>query len=99
VLDKVRTRQQPPEPPKATKPADKKKTKDAAEKKDPKGMLADLQLRKMAIDAFKQGHDALSLTLSRNDKSVNVDVQLDQGILLLVGKAASKLVKDNLGED
>jgi hypothetical protein len=107
VLDKIRTRQKPPQPPAVVekKTVDKKAgdkkgaTAKKAEKKEPAGMLADLQLRKLALEAFKEGKDTLSFSLVREEKTVKLNMQLDEGILRLVGKTLSKFVKDNLADD
>ncbi len=63
------------------------------------GMLADLQLRKLALEAFKEGKDTISLSLKREEKTVKLNLDLDEGIIRLVGKALSKFVKDNLADD
>lgn len=112
VFDKVRTRQKPPAPPKVKvvekKTGDKKAAdKKGAVEKKPEGesreravgMLADLQLRKLALEAFKDGKDTLSLSLKREGKSVMLNLELDEAIIRLVGKAFSKFVKDNLADD
>lgn len=106
VLDKVRARR-PAAAPKAVVKEDKKddkkkagRDKDADDKAErAKGILADLQLRKVALEAFKEGKDTLSMSLTREEKTVKVNMVLDEGIIRFVGKALSKFVKDNLADD
>lgn len=104
VLDKIRTRQKPdqPAPAAAKKSAGETKAgekKEVDHKEKAAGILADLNLRKLALEAFKEGKDTLSLSLVRDGKNVKLSLQLDEGIIRFVGKAASKFVKDNLGDD
>jgi len=102
VLDKVRARHAAPAAPaKVAGKDDKKKgAKDSDDKAErAKGMLADLQLRKVALEAFKDGKDTLSMSLTREEKTVKVSMMLDEGIIRFVGKALSKFVKDNLADD
>lgn len=112
VFDKIRTRQKPPAPPKSKvvekKTGDKKAGDKKAVAEKPAegeagaravGMLADLQLRKLALEAFKEGKDTLSLSLKREEKTVKLNLELDEAIIRLVGKAFSKFVKDNLADD
>jgi hypothetical protein len=103
VLDKVRARQQPaPAPAQPARAGDKKAASKKAEgdnKVKAQGMLADLKLRKLALEAFKQGNDTLSLSLVRKDNEVELSLKLDEGIVRFVGKALSKFVKDNLADD
>jgi hypothetical protein len=108
VLDSVRNRQQPVKPV-ANKPIIKQTSKTDDKKKpladkavrgeQAKSLLAELQLRRLALEAFRQGQDTLSMSLARDDKTVKVVVQFDEGLLRFVGKALAKFVKDNLGED
>ncbi len=105
VFDKIRTRQKPPAPPKVVekKTGDKKAAGDKKSEGEPReraaGMLADLQLRKLALEAFKEGKDTLSLSLTREEKAVKLNLQLDEGIIRLVGKTLSKIVKDVLSDE
>ncbi|HTI52506.1 MAG TPA: hypothetical protein VL475_16190, partial [Planctomycetaceae bacterium] len=105
VLDKIRTRQKPdqPAPVAQKKPAGEKKAagekKEGDAKEKASGILASLQIRKLALEAFKEGKDTLSLSLVRDNKDVKLSLQLDEGLIRFVGKTASKFVKDNLGDD
>ncbi|MSR60346.1 MAG: hypothetical protein EXS05_22345 [Planctomycetaceae bacterium] len=95
VYDKVETRKKPPAEP-------KKKTKEVAGDKKAQqtiGLLEDLHLSKVAIDAFKKGKDTLSISLTRVGDDVKLAGQLDTGLIRFVGMAAAKFVKENLGED
>lgn len=89
--------------PATTKTADKtaagsKKT--AADDKNAERLekLKDLGLRKVALDAFKEGNDTITIRLEREENSVKLNIRFDEGILRFVGKAVAKGVKENLGD-
>jgi len=56
----------------------------------------DLQLHKLALEAFHKGNDTISLTLSRKGDGLELAGQFDEGTLRFVGLALSKFVKENL---
>ena len=70
-----------------------------AEKKPVEGLISTADLRKLAIEAFKEGKDTMTLSLERQDKIARLRVQFDEGMLRFVGKVASKFVKDNLEDE
>ncbi|MFN0053625.1 MAG: hypothetical protein ACKV0T_15710 [Planctomycetales bacterium] len=102
IFDKIHTRQKPAP---VVKPKDKKKPagkadagdKPAAEKA--KGILADLELNRIALEALKAGHDTMSVSLTRDGKAIKLKTQIDEGILRFVGMTLSKFVKDNLADE
>lgn len=63
-----------------------------------KSLFADLELRKVALDAFQGGGDTLSLSVSRKGDKAVLSAQFDEGILRFYGKALSKFTKENLEE-
>ena len=63
------------------------------------GLISTADLRKLAIEAFKEGKDTMTLSLERQDKIARLRVQFDEGMLRFVGKVASKFVKDNLEDE
>lgn len=95
VFNKVHSRKKASAPAKGDPKAKK------AAKADRGSMLADLDLPAIAIEAFKEGQDTFSLSLVRKPQqdAVEAAMQLDEGILRFVGKALSKFVKDNLGDE
>lgn len=63
------------------------------------GKEGDPELRRKAIEAFRQGDDTLALQLSRTpgDRIVG-DMVADTGILRLAGKMIAQFTKENLAE-
>ncbi|MGQ0633999.1 MAG: hypothetical protein ACT4QC_05300 [Planctomycetaceae bacterium] len=97
VWDKIRSRQLATQ---KAKPAEKTKAGDKEDRAArAKGVLAELQPRKIALEAFPGGNDTVSMSLERKADAVTGAMQFDEGILRFVGKALSKFVKDNLGDD
>jgi hypothetical protein len=70
-----------------------------AEHRPVEGLISTADLRKLAIEAFKEGNDTMTLSLERQDKVAKLRVQYDEGILRFVGKVASKFVKENLEDE
>ena len=58
--------------------------------------LKDLQLHKIAREAFQKGNDTVSLTLSRQGDDLELAGRFDEGILRFAGLVLSKFVKENL---
>ena len=69
-------------------------------RKEPvEGLISTADLRKLAIEAFKEGNDTMTMSLERQDKVAKLKVQYDEGILRFIGKVASKFVKENLEDE
>ena len=60
--------------------------------------LKDLQLHKIALEAFHKGNDNVSLTLSRKGDGLELAGQFDEGILHFAGLVLSRFVKENLDD-
>jgi hypothetical protein len=83
------------------KSATVEKIKDKVRENRPKAahaasIVRDLNLSKLAVDAFQKGHDTLSMRLSAEGQTLKVAGQLDEGVLRFIGNALSQFVKDNL---
>jgi hypothetical protein len=87
------------------KPADKSKVKESPDSKasdkkpsiaQAKSTVTDLQLHKIAVEAFLHGHDTLSITLTRKGDHAELAMQSDEGVLRFIGMVLSKFTKDNL---
>jgi hypothetical protein len=78
------------------------KAKDQADKKDSKKLsdaasnIGDLQLHKVAAEAFRSGNDEISLILSRKGDAALLSIESHDGFLKFISQALSKFVKDNL---
>lgn len=70
-----------------------------AEKKPVEGLISTADLRKLAIEAFKEGNDTMTMSLEGQDKVAKLRVQYDEGLLRFVGRVASKFVKENLEDE
>jgi hypothetical protein len=70
-----------------------------AERRPVEGLISTADLRKLAIEAFKDGKDTMTLSLERQDNVAKLRVQFDEGIIRFVGKVASKFVKENLEDE
>ena len=71
----------------------KKKTKKV------EGLISGTDLRKLALAAFKQGKDTVTMSIHREEKVVKAKLKLDEGCLRFVGKVLSKFVKENLEDE
>ena len=61
--------------------------------------IAPADMRRLALEAFKEGKDTMSVALTREDKTVKLHVQFDEGLIRFVGKVTSKFVKENLADE
>ncbi len=59
-------------------------------------IVADLNLPKIAAEAYQDGKDSVSFTLKRAGDKATLSARFDEGTLRFIGKALSKFVKDNL---
>jgi hypothetical protein len=64
-----------------------------------KSSVSDLELHKIALEAFQHGHDTLSITLTSKGENAELVVQSDEGILRFIGMALAKFTKDNLEDE
>ena len=90
--------------PKTATPA--KKTTAAAKPEDAKkrvakveGLISEADLRKLALEAFKDGKDTVSLSIVREEKVVKLKLKFDEACIRFVGKVISKFVKENLEDE
>ena len=82
----------------AKKPDEGKKKLGAkpVSKKKAENLVADGELRKQAIDSFKDGKDTMTLQIDRNGKLCRLNVQFEESLIRFVAKSMSIFVKDNL---
>lgn len=64
--------------------------------KQVEAFIAPAELRKIALDVFKQGKDGVTLTLGREEKTARVRLKFEEGTIRFAGTALSKFVKENL---
>lgn len=79
---------------KKSKASDKKESVARA-----KASVNDLDLPKLAAQAFQHGHDTFSVTLKRNGEDAELVVKSEEGLLRFLGLALAKFTKDNLEEE
>ncbi|HSG69666.1 MAG TPA: hypothetical protein VLA12_04585, partial [Planctomycetaceae bacterium] len=84
-------------------PALKKTIKQVAgtngeEKPDTKQKLSSIPIRQLAIEAFDEGNDVLSMSLRKDDDRIKGDLKADTGLLRFIGKALASFSKDTLEE-
>jgi hypothetical protein len=68
------------------------------EKPDTKQKLSSIPIRDLALQAFAQGDDVLSMSLRKEGERVKGDLKADTGLLRFIGKAIASFSKDNLEE-
>ena len=88
------------------KKADTGKKKPASTAKTPEkktvpvqGLISTAELRKLALEAFKEGGDTMTLSIERQEKTIKLNVQFEEGLIRFVGKLMSKVVKENLEDE
>ncbi|MGE5194181.1 MAG: hypothetical protein ACM3U2_16920 [Deltaproteobacteria bacterium] len=59
-------------------------------------IVADLDLPKIAAEAYRGGHDTIGVSLKRQGDKAVFSARFDEGTLRFVGQALSRFVKDNL---
>ena len=62
-------------------------------------LISDADLRKLALEAFKDGKDTATLSIHREDKMAKVKFKFEEGSLRFAGKVLSKFVKENLADE
>jgi hypothetical protein len=79
------------------------KTKDGGKSEKPRakveGLISADDLRKIALDTFKDDKDTMTASLERDGKVAKVHVQFDETLIRYVGKIISKFVKENLEDE
>jgi hypothetical protein len=88
-----------PAAPTLVKKIDDGKKKAATKATEPKKIepfISSAELRKIAIDVFKQGKDTFTFTLGREEKTVKAHLKFEEGLIRFVGTTLSKFVKENL---
>ncbi len=88
-----------PAAPTLVKKTDDGKKKPGAKATEPKkveAFISPVDLRKIAVDVFKQGKDTFTFTLGREEKTVKVHLKFEEGLIRFVGTTLSKFVKENL---
>lgn len=84
----------------APKPEPKKSADGTKSKKEKiESFISPADLRKLALEAFKEGKDTMTISLHREEKVAKLQMQFDEGLIRFVGKVMSKFVKENLGEE
>jgi hypothetical protein len=58
--------------------------------------ISDLDLPKLAVEAYRKGKDNVSLMLTRKGTGLELNGELDEGTLRFVGLVLSRFVKENL---
>jgi hypothetical protein len=58
--------------------------------------VTDLELSKLAVEAFQKGKDTVSMTVVGKGDTLTAISDFDEGTLRLIGKALSQFVKENL---
>ncbi len=71
----------------------KKKTKKV------QALISTADLRKLALEAFKEGKDTVTLSIHREEKQVKLNLKFDEGCIRFAGKVMSKFVKENLEDE
>ncbi|HEY3967275.1 MAG TPA: hypothetical protein VGM05_22135, partial [Planctomycetaceae bacterium] len=88
-----------PAAPTLVKKIDDGKKKGAAKASEPKKIepfISSAELRKIAINVFKQGKDTFTFTLGREEKTVKAHLKFEEGLIRFIGTTLSKFVKENL---
>jgi len=76
------------------------KTDDGKKKtKKVEGLISQAELRKLALEAFKDGKDVVTLSIHREEKQVKVNLKFEEGCIRFAGKVLSKFVKENLEDE
>ncbi len=60
------------------------------------GAIGDPELRKIALEALKEGQDTLTFRIERVADAVKVKVEFHEGLIRFAGKVMAKVVKDSL---
>ncbi len=76
--------------------ADKSKGNDKPAIAQAASTVADLDLPKIAAEAYRGGHDTIGVSLKRQGDKAVLSARFDEGTLRFVGRALSQFVKDNL---
>jgi hypothetical protein len=62
-------------------------------------LMGDIDLQKLATEAFQGTDDTVSLQMTAEEGKVRVDAKVDSGLLRFLGTVMSKFVKDNLSDE
>ncbi|HEY2249797.1 MAG TPA: hypothetical protein VGH74_02005, partial [Planctomycetaceae bacterium] len=68
-------------------------------KKQVQALISPLDMRKLAVEAFKNGKDTVTLTIHREEKVAKVKLKFDEACIRFAGKVMSKFVKENLEDE
>jgi hypothetical protein len=63
------------------------------------GLISAADLRKIALETFKDDKDTMTMSLVREGKVVKVQVQFEEALIRYVGKLIAKVVKENLADE
>jgi hypothetical protein len=63
------------------------------------GLISGADLRKIALETFKDDKDTMTMSLVREGKVCKVQVQFDEALIRYVGKLIAKVVKENLADE
>ena len=80
---------------------DKSKVEGKTEKAKPtvEGLISAADLRKIALETFKDEKDTMTMSLVREGKVIKLQVQFEEALIRYVGKLISKVVKENLADE
>ena len=70
--------------------------KDRPKVADTAKRVSDLELSKLAVEAFRKGKDTVSKTINGKGDTLTATSDFDEGTLRFIGKALSQFVKENL---
>ncbi len=96
VWDKIRSRQDANGNGEQVKKVKEQVRENRPKVADAAKTVRDLKLSKLAVEAFKNGQDSISVKLSGKGDTLSLTGEFDEGTLRFVGKALAKFVKDNL---
>jgi len=97
--------QRRPQAPAKTPPVLAKKGEEAGRaapkthEKSVQGLISTADLRKLALESFKDGKGTMTFSLRRENKTVKLHTQFEEGLIRFVGKVMSKFVKENLEDE
>jgi hypothetical protein len=96
VWDKIRSRQKANGPGEKVSQIREQVRENRPKVADTARTIRDMHLSKLAVEAFKNGQDSISMKVSGKGDTLTLTGDFDEGTLRFVGKALAKFVKDNL---
>jgi hypothetical protein len=96
VWDKIRARRSKTASSENVEKAKEKIRKNRPQVADAAKRVSDLELSKLAVEAFQKGKDTVSKTVVGKGDTLTATSDFDEGTLRFIGKALSQFVKENL---